>query len=306
MLPVCMKFNLVFDNTSDVIPFETKYNHKLIEWFVDHANTTKNNSFGDDSMIYSNCNQLLTQLHWSLSKTNEILWPLCQTAFPQCNQLTDYLDQKFLNRQHELWTMSQRNIIDIDHMRISEQADKNKIGNILHELYPDDVRTIKLAEAMSKLGCIYSYEEVNMTVHRLESFFAHNTEFKADGKWQVFDNPFVTSLQSNNDVVNFSFGYTYVGRQYYNKWKYFDTDLECADHYNYETLEWAFQINLDRPETIVYSPEFVNWCQQHAVPHKTTQLPIANVVDLDNNLHYYRTVLYKNSQQKNKAKLKII
>lgn len=301
----CMKFNLVFDNTNDVIPFETKYNHKLIEWFVDHANTTKNNSFGDDSMIYSNCNQLLTQLHWSLSKTNEILWPLSQTAFPQCDQLTDYLDQKFLNRQHELWTMSQRSVIDIDHMRTSEQADKNKIGNILHELYPDDVRTIKLAEAMSKLGYIYPYEEVNLTVHRLERFFARKTEFKADSKWQVFDNPFVTSLESNNDVVNFSFGYTYVGRQYYNKWKCFDTDLECADHYNYETLEWAFQINLDRPETVEYSTEFVNWCQQHAVPQQTTQLPIANIVDLDKNLHYYRTMLYKNSQQKNKAKLKI-
>jgi len=159
---------------------------------------------------------------------------------------------------------------------------------------------------MIKLGYIYAYEEVNLTVHRLEHFFSQDIEFKADQKWQVFDNPFVNQIQSVNDVVNFSFGYTYVGRQYYNKWKYFDTELECTDHYNYETLEWAFQINLNRPETISYSTEFIQWCQHHNVPATTTQIPLANIVDLDKNLHYYRTLIYKNSQQNNKASLRLI
>ena len=301
-----MKFDLIFDNTNDCIPFEVKYNHKLFEWFVEHANNTRNNSFGDSGTIYTNCNQLLNQLHWSLSKTNEVLWPLYDSTFSQSDLLTDYLDQRFLNRQHESWVKSQYHDIAIDQLRHSDNSEKNRIGNMMHELYPDSIRTIKLAEAMIKLGYIYAYEEVNLTVHRLESFFAQDIEFKADSKWQVFDNPFVNNLESNNSTVNFSFGYTYVGRQYYNKWKYFDTDLECKDHYNYETLEWAFQFNLDRPETVSYSPEFVQWCQQQGVPQLTTQLPIANVIDLDKNLHYYRTVLYKNSQQKNKAKLKII
>jgi hypothetical protein len=301
-----MKFNLVFDNTNDYIPFEVKYNHKLFEWFVAHADQTGNNSFGDSEKTYTNCNQLLNQLHWSLCKTNEVLWPLYKSTFPQSDVLTDYLDQQFLNRQHELWVKSQYHNILIDQLRCSENIDKNKIGNALHELYPDNIRTVKLAEAMTKLGYIYAYEEVNLTVHRLESFFAKDIEYKADKKWQVFDNPFVNSIESNNSVVNFSFGYTYVGRQYYNKWKCFDTNLDCSDHYNYETLEWAFQLNLGRPETIDYSPEFVQWCKQRGVPALTTQLPIANVVDLEENLHYYRTMLYKNSQQKNKAKLKII
>jgi hypothetical protein len=299
-----MKFDLVFDNTNDCIPFEVKYNHELFEWFVEHANQTNNNSFGDANAIYSKCNQLLNQLHWSLCKTNEILWPLYESSFPQSDVLTNYLDQQFLNRQHELWVKSQYHVINIDQLRHSEHAEKNKIGNLLHELYPDDIREIKLAEAMVKLGNIHAYEEVNMTVHRLEKFFAQDIEFKADRKWQVFDNPFVDNLESNNSTVNFSFGYTYVGRQYYNKWKYFDTNLDCTDHYNYETLEWAFQLNLDRPETVDYSPEFVQWCKQQGVPQLTTQLPIANVIDLDKNLHYYRTILYKNSQQNNKASLK--
>jgi len=140
-----MKFNLVFENTNDCIPFKVTHNRDLFEWFVDQANQTKNNSFGDNGVVYSNCNQLLTQLHWSLSKTNEILWTLYEQNFPQCDLLTDYLDQKFLNRQHDLWVKSQSHIINIDQLRYSENVDKNKLGNQLHDLYPDDIRNIKVA-----------------------------------------------------------------------------------------------------------------------------------------------------------------
>ena len=108
---------------------------------------------------------------------------------------------------------------------------------------------------------------------------------------------------SNNDVVNLSFGYTYVGRQFYNKWQYWDTDLEFVDHYNYETLEYAFQLNLARPQTIPYSKEFIHWQHQKGVKAITTQIPIANIIDLEKNLKYYRTMLYKNSKANNRATL---
>lgn len=300
-----MKFNLVFDNTNDVVPFEVVHNHDMIKWYINQATREGHNSF-DAPTVASHCDQLLNQLHWSLSKTNEVLWLLCGQTLPENHNLLNYLDQEFLNRQHDVWVKSQSLVIDIDQLRHSEDVRQAKLGNMLHCAYPDSTRKIKLAQAMTKLGYIFPYEEVNLTVHRLESFFANNIEFKSDAKWQVFDNPYRSGMTSNNDVVNFGFGYTYVGRQYYNKWKYFDTDLACTDHYNYETLEWAFQINLDRPETVAYSPEFLAWCDRHTVPPMTTQIPIANVIDLDQNLHYYRTVLYKNSQQKNKAKLTII
>jgi hypothetical protein len=300
-----MRFNLVFDNSQDVIPFETVHNHDLIEWFINKANQEGQNSFAAPTLA-NQCNRLLNELHWSVAKTNEVLWLLCGERFAENDNRVDYLDQTFLNRQHDVWVKSQSCVVDIDQLRHSDNLQQARIGNLLHDAYPDEIRQIKLAEAMIKLGYIYPYEEVNLTVHRLESFFANDIEFKADAKWQVFDNPFRSTMTSNNDVVNFSFGYTYVGRQYYNKWKYFDTDLECTDHYNYETLEWAFQLNLDRPETVNYSAEFSRWCSQHQVPEITTQLPIANVIDLDKNLQYYRSVLYRNSQQNNQAKLTII
>jgi hypothetical protein len=173
---------------------------------------------------------------------------------------------------------------------------------MLHELYPDEIRLVKTAPAMEKLGYIYPYREVNIGVHRLENSFT-DMEFKADEKWAVFDNPFLDTMVSNNDTVNFSFGYTYVGRQYYNKFKHFDSNLKCPDHYNYETLEFAFQLNLLRPETIPFSKEAISWAHSQNVKLVAEQIPIANIVDLEPKLFEYRKMLYRNSRDNNRAQI---
>jgi len=300
-----MKFSLVFDNSGDFIPFETVDNEDLLEFFIDQANLVGVNSFTDSGVISTECNRLLNEINWSLSKTNEVLYLLISQNFIQSDNALSYLDQHFLNRQHEQWVFSQYKTVDIDALRFSNNTEQARFGRILHDLYPDDIRKVLVAEAMIKLGYIYPYEEVNLTVHRLESFFDKKIEFKNDQKWQVFDNPFIDTMTSNNNVVNFSFGYTYVGRQNYDKWKHFDTDIEFKDLYNYETLEWAFQINLGRSETVPYSKEFLSWCTDKNVKPVTTQIPLANVVDLEKNLYYYRTILYKNSRDNNRAKILI-
>jgi hypothetical protein len=294
-----MKFKLVFDKSGDEILLETKYNSDLLEFFVNKANQLGNNLFTDDSVVNNEVTPLLNDINSSLSKTNEIFYTLTKTSFRQNDNLLDYLDQEFLNQQHEDWVFSQQNDVDIDCLRFSKNSNEARIGTKLHDMYPDDIRVIKVAEALIKLGYIFPYEEVNLTVHRLEKFFTKNIEFKSNSKWEVFENPYVDNFISNNDIVNFKFGYTYVGRQYYDKWHYFDTELKHKDHYNYETLEWAFQFNLDRPQTIAYSPEFLNWCNQKNVKPITTQIPIGNVVDLEKNLQKYRTMLYNNSRNSN-------
>ena len=158
---------------------------------------------------------------------------------------------------------------------------------------------------MAKLGYIYPYEEVNTTVHRLENNFSTDREYSGLNKWADigFENPFIDTMTSNLDRVNFSFGYTYVGRQYYNKWKNWDTELEHTDHYNYERLEWSFHLNLDRPETREWSPEFLQWTKEKNAKLISTQLPIGNITDLENNLTLYRKMLYRNSKQHNAARL---
>ena len=297
-----MKFSLVFENSGDTLPFEVKYNHDLFEFFVAHANKKSQNSFSNNRMLYSSLDNKLTHLHWSISKTNEVLYSLIGKSFRQHTDLENYLDQNFLNRQHSDWVFSQYNNIDIDQLRYSSNKSQALLGNKLHDMYPDEIRVLKTAPVMEKLGYLFPYEEVNMAIHRLENSFV-DLEFMADEKWQVFDNPFLDSMVSNNDIVNFSFGYTYVGRQYYNKFVFFDTNLECPDHYNYETLELAFQLNLSRPETVPFSPEAQAWAEKNGIKLVSGQLPIANIVDLENNLFEYRKILYRNSRDNNRAKI---
>jgi hypothetical protein len=150
-----VKFSLVFENSGDYIPFQTVYNDDLIGWFIEQVNNKRYNSFSDNRVIANTVDPLLTEIHQSLSKTNEVLWSLCKFSFKQNEKLTDYLDQKFLNNQHAEWVFSQKNIINIDDLRFSTDKEVSKIGWQLHEVYPDEIREVKLAEAMTKLGYIY-------------------------------------------------------------------------------------------------------------------------------------------------------
>lgn len=299
-----MKFFLVFDNSGDTLPFEVTHNHELFEFFVGQANAQSQNLFSNNQSLYNKLNKGITRLHWSISKTNEVLYSLIKKSFDQHTDLENYLDQNFLNKTHSDWVFSQYDQIDIDLLRFSSNTSEARLGSVLHEMYPDEIRKVNTAPIMEKLGYIFPYQEVNLAVHEIESSFnTQQLEFSADGKWNVFDNPFVNSMVSTNDVVNFSFGYTYVGRQYYNKFEYFDDDLAYPDHYNYEKLEFSFQLNLQKPQTILFSKEATEWANAHRVPLISTQLPIANIPDLSKNLFEYRKILFRNSRDNNRARL---
>jgi len=299
-----MKFSLVFENSGDSIPFTVVENLDLFDFFVKKINSESKNVFDNNFQLSKEIDKKLNDINWSLSKTNEVLYSLINQSFEQKDKLVDYLNQDFLNKTHCDWVFSQKKLVDINAMRFSNQHDIAAIGNKLHEVYPDEIRIITIAEALTKLGYIYPYEEVNMSVHRLERCFKnHNLEFSGKSKWEVFDNPFKDSIVSNNNIVNFSFGYTYVGRQFYNKYEYFDTELVYNDHYNYETLEYSFQISLDKPQTIPFSKEFLVWCQEQNVNPVSTQIPLANIIDLEKNLFEYRKILYRNSKQNNQTSI---
>jgi len=299
-----MKFSLVFDNSGDTLPFEVVYNHELFEFFVNQSNADSQNSFSNRQALFNDIDKKITHLHWAISKTNEVLYSLIGKSFDQQTNLEKYLNQDFLNKTHCDWVFSQLNTVDIDKLRFNSNSKIASLGWQLHEMYPDEIRIVKTSEILEKLGYIYPYEEVNLGVHRLESAFnKSNLEFSADNKWKVFPNPFKDTMVSNNSIVNFSFGYTYVGRQYYNKFEYFDDKLTYGDHYNYENLEFSFQLNLQKAQTIDFSPEAKKWAQEKNIPLIATQVPIANIPNLTENLFEYRKVLYRNSRDNNRARI---
>ena len=299
-----MKFSLVFENTGDSIPFEVVYNHELLEFFVEKSISNNQNRFSDQQKIAQRVGKSLTDLHCALSNTNEVLYDLVGINFPQSNNLETYLDQSLLNRIHAEWVFSQNHKVQVHQSRFSQNSNSARLGEQLHDQFPDEIVEARLAVIMQHSGRIYPYEEVNMAVHRLESIFTSPIDFSADSKWEVFDNPFQkTSMISNSDRMNFTFGYTYVGRQLLNKFEYFDMNLDCKDHYNYETLEYSFNLNLQQPETVAFSPEFLTWCSRHNRQPMANQIPIANIIDLDKHLTKYRKILYNNSQANNFASI---
>lgn len=299
-----MKFSLVFDNSGDTLPFEVVYNHELFEFFVNQSNADSQNSFSNRQALFNDLDKKITHLHWAISKTNEVLYSLIGKSFDQQTNLENYLNQDFLNKTHCDWVFSQLNTVDINKLRFNSNSEIASLGWRLHEMYPDEIRIVKTSAILEKLGYIYPYEEVNLGVHRLESAFnKSNLEFSADDKWKVFPNPFKDTMISNNSIVNFSFGYTYVGRQYYNKFEYFDDKLTYGDHYNYENLEFSFQLNLQKAQTIEFSPEAKMWAKENNIPLIATQIPIANIPNLTENLFEYRKVLYRNSRDNNRARI---
>jgi len=301
-----MKFSLVFDNSGDEIPFNVIYNHELFEYFVSKSNSENQNSFTDDGKIFKKVGDSINHLHWAVTSTNSVLHDLIGQKFEQHTDLEKYLDQKFLNKLHSDWVFSHDHEIDIDELKFSNNINKAKIGNKLRAAYLDDVKKDTTAPALEILGYTYPFHEVNMGVHKLERQFNKEIEFKADAKWHIFENPFVDTMVSNNDIVNFSFGYTYVGRQNYNKFRYFDIDLENPDYYNFESLEFAFQINLSKQQTIPFSKEFMQWTKEKNIKPIAEQLPIANISNLDENLFKYRLVLFRNSKNNNRAKIQLL
>lgn len=300
-----MKFSLVFAVSNHSIDFEVVNNGDILGCLVEQAIEAQANEFSDNQVMSRKVLTCVNDITHSVSLSNTVLGNLGAKPFPTRTDLLEYLDQRVLNSLHEQWVRSQALMFDIDQLRFCEHSGRSRIGWKLWELYPDHIRKVALAEIMTKLGYIVPYEDINMGVHRLEHLFMCNTEYCSVHKWKTFENPFVDSMISNHDVVNFSLSYTYVGRQMYNRWEHWDTELEFTDHYNFETLEHAFQLNLARPQTRSYSPEFLFWCQRHNVPAVTTQLPIANAIDIEKHLTYYRTVLYQNSLAANTASIVI-
>jgi hypothetical protein len=82
-----MKFSLVFENTGDIIPFEVVHNHELFEFFVQQSINENQNCFSDNQLVAQKVSKGLTDLHWALSNTNEVLWDLVGIKFPQSDNL---------------------------------------------------------------------------------------------------------------------------------------------------------------------------------------------------------------------------
>lgn len=301
-----MFFKLVFENSGDFIPVKVVNNHNFFKFYVDTVLKNSDNLFENCDFNTSKLDNEVDQLLLRINKINNILASLPKAVLLESpNSFEQAIDQDFLNKNHALWVKNEFITYNIDELRSSTDKETKNIGEFLHSCYPDDIRLITTSEIFGKFELFHDFQEINMGVHRTEGFFFKNYEFSSDHKWNVFENKLVDEIETNNGITNFNIGHTYVGRQNYDKFMHFDTDLKYTDFYNFEKIEYSFNFNLCKPETIPFSKEFVDWSKQHNQKPKGLQIPIGNVIDLESNLTKYRTVLYNNTKSNNKVSIVI-
>jgi hypothetical protein len=128
-------------------------------------------------------------------------------------------------------------------------------------------------------------------------------KFTVDG-WVEFKNPYPKSLITN-DNCNFKISFNHLGRPLYSKYQNFDTDLEYCDENTFDQLLGFVEIDLVNPQTHAYSPEYIAWCQKHNREPSGSNLNIGNMVDLNNQLAEYRSIVYRNTRNSNKFSIKL-
>lgn len=296
-----MDFKLVFENTGDEIPFTVIENQQLFEYFVDHVNTKRFGDLCNSSSITKTIKLLIN----AIDQVNNTVKILSGINFKKFDNDIGYLDQNFLNSTHCDWVHSQDCVVNIDVLRTSDNLQLAEIGSKLHDCYPDDIRNIRLAEVLSKLGLFNHYTDINdKGIHTIEESF-DNIFYCTDNRYDMFENLFFDETVTSNSYTNFSFSYIYLGRKYYDKFANLDEELQYDDHYNFEKLEETFSLSLKRPETIPFSKEFLDWANKHGVKPMGMRVPIANIPDYIENLTKYRTIVYNNSIHKNKCKIEV-
>ena len=287
-----MNFSLVFQNSGDLIPFRTISNQsaELLTYYVENLNDLNLNKFS--SPVGSKIEHGINKLHSVIVECNKFSYELLD-QFIDTHPLEEYLDQRNLNKLHADWANWQTvgyNILEKRKRYNSQQSE------LIHSMYPDDIPEPTLASVMSNLGFLKIYDSINPDIHSLESLVS-NIKFSV-GEWIKFPNPFSKSMLTN-DICNFRLSFNHLGRTLYNKFRFFDQNLEFDDENSYNELLGFVDVNLVNPQTIPLSNEYVVWCNQHTRVPIGDHLNIGNIPNLLENLTNYRKIIFRNTLQNN-------
>jgi hypothetical protein len=303
ILEIFMKFNLVFDQTGDSIPFQTinSQTSDLLCYYVERLELKNLNNFVSSNSVGQSIQTCINDLHTIINKTNNFIYELLDYKIETYND-QEYLDQAVLNKLHADWVCSQSVLYDIDQKR---KKYKSLQAELIHDSYPDNIRVPPLGDVLEKLGVKSVYNSINFKIHHLEHIF-NNLNYESNThEWIEFKNPAPKSILTN-DNCNLKLKFNHLGRTLYQKYCTFDNDLEFNDENSYDQLLKFLTVNMEPPQTIPLSKEYVTWCNIHNKIPSGDYLNIANIVDLDRYLTSYRKIIYQNDLQKNNFSIQLL
>ena len=250
---------LVFENSGDCLNIEQNV---LYEYFVESVNNEECNSFYCNSDTFDRVNDLSTQLLNNIRLVDKFL-----VSKLKMNTFTDFVDCDLLN-QHNL--------------------------NVIHERWVKlQITHSKICTLMDTVGLLDDFSKINDNIHLLESGWQFVYQNYDKNVWTVAN-------KFDTDVLNFnknhiSVAFHNLGRSSYNKWKYYDNNIEDIDTNDFTYISGQLQIHLGHPETLSAPVEYIQWCKQH------NRKPIGSTLNLGNFRHdisELRTIFLKNESNK--------
>lgn len=258
-----MKIKLTWNLTADTLLFDV-INQDLANWFVQSSQQLGNRYSAGDQVIDTirknlDTNKLIQEEIAYIETVNKQLTLLKMPIF---DLPSNWHDQRQLNKLHKDWGETR-------------------------------LKWPKLSELFYKIDkkIFEAYQEMNCHIHLIEKSFSY--QFRDPTHWRI-DNPFKDDSY-DWEVCHLYITYPGHGRLAFEKFVNMDIyDDIYRDNVNWDNIDAALGINLVRPYKETPPQEFLNWCTEtKLIPHTYT-LPLANLVNWEENLTIARQNITKN------------
>lgn len=294
-----MQFNLVFANSGDYIVLDSLQDDVLL-YFVDQLNSHGCNSFVSTGNQTDEIRARISSLRRAAQLIH--LWPEeIRPAWIKSLDRRECLDQDLLNHLHSAWVQSNTQPWDVRQKKA--QYGSSIVDRVFDQL-PDDAMIPPFAVVLDKLQLLDLYRQLNVLIHKVESSFDHMRFCQQQQGWIEFDNPFGSSIVSN-DIAHVSIAFNHLGRTLYDKWSSFDCELNYPDENTFRELLPFVDVRLVRPQTLGYSSQYLDWCRQHNRQPSGSTVCVGNIPDLASNLTKYREMMLDNLAQGNSFSIQL-
>jgi hypothetical protein len=293
-----MQFALVFAVTGNHIILDSLQDD-VLSFFIKSLDRAGRNEFVsiDDfvNTTYRNILALRSAVQTILDWPQEI-----RPSWLQSLDVTDCFDQILLNEIHANWVSSLTEPWDI---KQKKRLHNTELVASISDQFPDDIMKPPLGVVLDKLCLLNTYGLINSHLHQMESSF-DRMRFGQQSGWTEFENPFGRSITSN-DIAHLSIAFNHLGRSFYDKWLYFDSDLRTQDENTFREILPFVDIRLTRNQSCGYSVQYQEWCKNNQLQPSGTRICLGNIPDLEKNLPYYRAMMFNNLAQGNSFSIQL-
>jgi hypothetical protein len=247
---------LVWLSSGDEIEV-TPSDQELAEYYV-NAIAPYNNFVCTESGIET---EKATKLIWALEDINRFVTEhKIAPAFAMGNPY----DQQYLNELHRAW--------------VKFSLATPKFVTLLRQKDPD---------------LVGHFRSINKLLHGIEKMFVQKWANIDHGDIRTVSNPFVNAL--SHDIANVQIVFHDLGRSTFNKWIYFDNNLDSQDTNDFINLPIEIEIDLSRPISVQPPKNYVEWCNNNGIASPPGRwLNLGNLKDLEQRLLDYRCILIRN------------